>query len=156
MAGWYAAQGYVDNTGTPIEQVAQTYLEEGAAEGVRGDVAFAQAIHESAGFYVSDGENNYAGIGACTACAQGYDLSSLRMFVRAQIELLEAYDDAHYTEATTARPAAYPYIDTLAVRGEVQTWAGLSGVWAPGLTYGQSVLILYQSMLEWAEVHPTS
>ena len=33
-----------------LEQLAQFFLEEGEAEGVRGDVAFAQSLHET-GFF---------------------------------------------------------------------------------------------------------
>ena len=51
-----------------LEQLAQFFLEEGEAEGVRGDVAFAQSLHET-GFFKYGGivlptQNNYAGIGA--------------------------------------------------------------------------------------------
>lgn len=154
LATWYRANGYVNRTGTPIRQVAEIYLEEGLAENIRGDIAFAQAVHESDGFAISSGANNYAGIGACSACGHGYSYPSLRMGVRAQIELLKAYADPHYTQATTARPAAYHGIDTLGVRGHVTTWQAMSGTWAPGSTYGESVLYIYRTMLRWALAHP--
>ena len=35
-----------------LEQLAQFFLEEGEAEGVRGDVAFAQSLHEKPGFWM--------------------------------------------------------------------------------------------------------
>lgn len=58
-----------------LEQLAQFFLEEGEAEGVRGDVAFAQSLHET-GFFKYGGivlptQNNYAGIGALNGNAKG-------------------------------------------------------------------------------------
>jgi hypothetical protein len=150
IASWYASQHYVNNSGVPIKQLAEMYLEEGSAEGVRGDIAFAQAVHETGGFQIISGKNNYAGIGDCSACGHGYSYSSPRMGVRAQIELLKAYDDPLLTNATTARPVAYTGINTLSVRGAAQTWEQLSTIWAPGSTYGTAVLAIYRSMLLWA------
>ena len=58
-----------------LEQLAQFFLEEGEAEGVRGDVAFAQSLHEP-GFFKYGGivlptQTNYAGIGALNGNAKG-------------------------------------------------------------------------------------
>ena len=51
MLGWFDAQGYRPRLAdTSVAELAQIYLEEGAAEGVRGDFAFAQAIVETGGF----------------------------------------------------------------------------------------------------------
>jgi hypothetical protein len=154
IAGWYSSLHGHDTTGQSPEALAQIYLDEGAAEGVRGDVAFAQAMVESAGFSVTDGADNFAGIGACDSCAHGISYPSVRMGIRAQIELLKAYADPHYTQATTARPAAYQGIDTLSVRGSEPTWDSLSSVWSSGPDYGQHVLAVYQSMVTWALAHP--
>ena len=47
----------------PIDDVIALYLSEGDAEGVRGDLAFAQAVHETGYFTSSDtARNNFAGI----------------------------------------------------------------------------------------------
>ena len=55
-------------TSCTLEQLAEIFLEEGKAEGVRGDVAFAQSLHETGYFkfggIVLPSQNNYAGIGA--------------------------------------------------------------------------------------------
>ena len=53
MVTWYSAHGYTDpigTIGTPIATLAGYYLLYGAAEGVRGDVAFIQAVLETGGF----------------------------------------------------------------------------------------------------------
>jgi hypothetical protein len=149
LAGWYQSMGYQDNTGVPIKQVAAIYLEEGSAEGVRGDVAFAQAVHETGGFAVLSGRNNFAGIGDCSACGGGVNYQTTRMGVRAQVELLKAYDDPTFTQADAARPVAYVGLNTLSVRGAAQTWEQLGTVWAPSASYGTAVLTIYRTMLLW-------
>ena len=80
-----------------LEQLAQFFLEEGEAEGVRGDVAFAQSLHET-GFFKYGGivlptQNNYAGIGALNGNAKGQAATfpDPRTGVRAQIQHLKAY-----------------------------------------------------------------
>jgi hypothetical protein len=154
IAGWYRSVAHSNITKVTAAQLAHYYLDEGTAEGVRGDVAFAQAMIETAGFSVTSGANNFAGIGACDSCAHGYSFPSVRLGVRAQIELLKAYATPFFTEETTARPAAYKGIDTLSVRGKEPTWDSLSGVWSSGTSYGQDVLALYHSMVAWALSHP--
>jgi len=154
IAGWYVDQGYDDGTGEDPLQLAQAYLNEGAAEGVRGDIAFAQSILETGGFSTMSGRNNFAGIGACDSCRGGYSFGSVELGVRAQVELLKAYADRHYSQATTALPAAYPSLDTAPVRGCCQTWTSLDGVWASGPHYGETALQIFLSMLTWAAAHP--
>ena len=73
------------------------FIEEGEAEGVRGDVAFAQSLHET-GYFKFGGivlptQNNYAGIGALNGNATGQAASfpAPRTGVRAQIQHLKAY-----------------------------------------------------------------
>ncbi len=153
MAGWYASQGYQNTTGQPIAQIAQDYLTAGAALGVRGDVAFAQSILETGGFSTTSGANNFAGIGACDTCTRGYSFSTAAIGVKAQIELLRAYSDRSFTSAQAVQPVAYPYLDTLSVRGCCTTWTALDGVWATGGGYGEHILAIYVEMLTWAVAH---
>lgn len=58
-----------------VEELARMFIEEGEAEGVRGDVAFAQSLHETGYFkfggIVLPSQNNYAGIGALNGNATG-------------------------------------------------------------------------------------
>ena len=66
---WFEARGahYQLSGDTKIGELADLYVEEGAAEHVRGDIAFAQAILETGSFgHATD--NNYGGIGACDSC----------------------------------------------------------------------------------------
>lgn len=157
IAAWYRANGLHERY-LPILEFARIFIEEGQRAGVRGDIAFAQAIHESAALSVTDGTNNFAGLGACGSCGHGYDYASVRDGVRAQVELLRGYADPNFTTAAAARTAkvvTYHGLNTLSVRGHELTWDQLSGVWAPGSTYGESVLSIYLSMLRFARAHPT-
>ena len=81
-----------------VEELARMFIEEGEAEGVRGDVAFAQSLHETGYFkfggIVLPSQNNYAGIGALNGNATGQAASfpDPRTGVRAQIQHLKAYN----------------------------------------------------------------
>ena len=81
----------------------RTFVEEGTAEGVRGDLAFAQAIIETGSFSVAAG-NNYSGIGVCDCCTGGYAFATPRDGVRAQIQLLRNYADPDSPRRELAHP----------------------------------------------------
>ena len=76
LASWYRATDATPNLSNEltIDGLAQLFIEEGAAESVRGDIAFAQAYLETGGFdfpsngQVSADDNNFAGLGACDSC----------------------------------------------------------------------------------------
>jgi len=98
LADWfksYTKQPYSLEGIISIEDLANLFIEEGNAEGVRGDIAFAQAILETGWFsYPKNGQvkrtdNNYAGIGAFNGTPNGFKFESPRLGVRAQIQLLK-------------------------------------------------------------------
>lgn len=73
---------------TPRELVAY-YYEEGTREGIRPDVAFAQALKET-GFFryggtVTPDQNNYCGLGTTSATVKGAYFANSRIGVRAHI-----------------------------------------------------------------------
>lgn len=143
----------VVRTTVPIEELARYFLEEGAYEGVRGDIAFAQAILETGNFgfegsMVAPRQNNFGGMGACDSCRTGTTFATARLGVRAQMQLLHAYADPGLTTATLANPRV-PGVDpdTLWVRGCCQTWIDMDGVWATGRFYGEHILSIYGEML---------
>ena len=143
-------------TGCSLEALAQMYLIEGAAEGVRGDVAFAQSLHET-GFFrfggiVQPGQNNFAGIGALNGntTGQAATFPNALTGVRAQIQHLKAY--------ASTEPLKNPCVDPrfgLVTRGSAPyvEWLGAadnpSGAgWAyPGKGYGASVLTLLSQLI---------
>lgn len=130
-------------------ELGHDYLIMGDAYGIRGDIAFAQAIHETNYFRftgdVDTNQNNFAGIGATGKGTQGASFDTPRDGVLAHIQHLYAY------ASTACLPNKYPLVDprfNLVQRGSATTWVALNGKWAvPGTTYGQSVLNLYESMV---------
>jgi Mannosyl-glycoprotein endo-beta-N-acetylglucosaminidase len=130
----------------PAADLARFFVEEGAVEGIRGDVAFAQAILETGSFTNDDtvNYNNYAGIGHCDSCPSGWNFATPQDGVRAQIQLLKSYvyEKPEYQNELVDRRLHGP-------AGCCQTWNELSGVWASGGGYGALIMGIYEDMLEW-------
>lgn len=134
-----------------LEQLAEMFIEEGEAEGVRGDVAFAQSLHET-GYFKFGGivlptQNNYAGIGALNGNATGQAASfpDPRTGVRAQIQHLKAYasTEALVNECVDPRfslvaRGVAPYVEWLGAADNPQGcgWA------VPGAGYGANIVKL--------------
>ena len=136
----------------PLQELVAYYYEEGGREGIRPDVAFAQALKETGYFRyggtVTPDQNNYCGLGTTSAAVKGAYFSSARLGVRAHIQHLLAY-------ASTRRPAepvVDPRYDLVRANYGMDTignWAGLNGRWAvPGYSYGQSILQLFNNILQ--------
>ncbi len=153
LANWFAASGRTAHLTVSIAQLAQDYINEGAAEGVRGDIAFAQSILETGSFgfpsygQVKTSDNNFAGIGACDSCANGYQFPDADTGVRAQIQLLRNYADKAATAARLSYPPVLPNFDTFGLQGSAPTWNGLTGRWASATDYGDKILGVYVQIL---------
>ncbi|MBV9662197.1 MAG: glucosaminidase domain-containing protein [Acidimicrobiales bacterium] len=148
LARWYNAQGYVDLTPAPIQQLAAWYIQDGRREGVRGDVAFAQAVLETGGFGSPDSIelNNYAGIGHCDTCATGWDFPSPQGGVDGQLQLLEIFaGGAPPDPIAPVLASLVPGRQTK--QGCCSTWDSLTGVWATDPIYGSQIVGIYQQML---------
>jgi len=147
LAGWFRQSPFRPRISTPVEDFARWFIEEGQAEGIRGDIAFAQAILETGGFANDDSvyANNYSGIGHCDTCASGWRFPSPQMGVRAQIQLLKSY-------ALGSPRYVYPKVDSR-LRGPAgccPTWGHLTTVWATDPTYGPKVMLLYSDIVAYA------
>lgn len=143
-------------TSCSLEQLAEMFIEEGEAEGVRGDVAFAQGLHET-GYFKFGGivlptQNNYAGIGALNGNATGQAASfpDPRTGVRAQIQHLKAYasTEALVNECVDPRfslvaRGVAPYVEWLgaADNPKGRGWA------VPGAGYGANIVKLLGQIL---------
>jgi len=161
IAAWYQSTNGTPklSDGTTIPDLAKIYIEEGAAEHVRGDIAFAQSIVETGSFSVAPGFN-FAGIGTCDSCDHGYSFPTARDGVRTQIQLLKSYADPDSTAATLANPpepalwptpAAY---DNFFLKGKVPLWNQMgNGNWATAPDYAASVLTVYMRMIAYAAQH---
>lgn len=132
--------------GVTIYRLAELYLSIGRMEGIRGDIAFAQAIHET-GYFTFGGDvkpeqNNYSGIGAVGGGAQGASFSTPEEGVRAQIQHLKAYANKEPLVTEKIDPR-FDYV----TRGIAPNWQDLNGRWAvPGTNYGQNILSIYEKI----------
>jgi len=157
MAAFIERNGYKPRITVPILDLAQYYLDEGERTGVRGDVAFAQAILETGGFRNPGSratDNNFAGIGWCDSCAHGYVFPSAQLGVRAQLQLLRIYVDPNFPGPDYTDEILLKGTLKLGFRGRVQTWWDLWGTWATAALYGQRVYDLYERMVEFSKSVP--
>lgn len=134
-----------------VEELAALFLAEGETEGVRGDVAFAQALLETGYFkfggIVLPAQNNYGGLGALNGNSVGQAASfpDPRSGVRAQIQHLKAYASKDALVNECIDPRFY-----LVVRGSAEfvEWLGAADNpngrgWAvPGSGYGGKIAAL--------------
>ena len=137
-----------------IHELARLFLEEGAAEGVRGDVAFSQSILETGAFsnpsccsIVVWTDNNFAGIGACDSCEHGRVFRTAREGVRAQIQALRTYADPTVDSPDDyASPMVLPKQLQWIRAGKTKIWYELTGKWATGAGYGLHIFDVYRPM----------
>lgn len=150
-------------------EIAEAYLRVGAIYGVRGDVAFSQAILETNWFRfggdVRAEQNNFAGIGAVGGGTRGASFSTIQEGVRAHIQHLFAYatKDAIPNGETIVDPR-FRYV----TRGIAPNWEDLGGKWAvpgydtkifadfeeayqQGQTYGQKIINMYNALLTFGQ-----
>lgn len=143
-------------TSCSLEQLAEMYLEEGRAEGVRGDVAWAQSLRETGYFQyggiVQPEQNNFAGIGALNGNAKGQAATfpDPRTGVRAQIQHLKAYASTEPLANACVDPrfslvkqGCAPWVEWLGASDnpEGRGWA------VPGKGYGGSIVKLLDAVL---------
>lgn len=152
MADWYASTGIRSTSPTDLRTLARIFVEEGDAQGVRGDVAFAQSILETGylryGGQVLPSDNNFSGLGACDSCRRGLAFASATLGVRAQIQHLWAYASPTANAATLARPNVDIRFDLVHPKGKAPLWEDMGdGNWATDPKYAGKVLAIYRDML---------
>jgi hypothetical protein len=135
--------------------MARLFVEEGAAEGVTGDVAFMQSVVETGWFRFSGSipaaSNNFAGIGATDTNPAPAVFADARTGVRAQIQHLRAYADPAALACTVPplhNACVDPRFDLVVPKGKAPTWNQMgNGNWATASTYASSILRLYTEAL---------
>jgi Mannosyl-glycoprotein endo-beta-N-acetylglucosaminidase len=166
ITGWFDARGvkYRLSGGIPIGDLVQLYMEEGKAEHVRPELAFAQSIIET-GSFGNALDNNYSGIGACDSCHGEPAFPTPRDGVRGQMQLLRNYADPASRAANLANlpsPTIYgseparaaQLYDTFFAKGRTPTWNVMgNGNWATDPGYAQKVLTVYFQMVSFAARH---
>ncbi len=133
------------------ETLVSYYYEEGSREGVRPDVAFAQALKET-GFFryggtVTADQNNYCGLGTTSTEVKGAYFPSSQLGVRAHIQHLLAYASTRKPVEPVVDPR-YQLVRSSYGKRTLGRWEDLNGRWAvPGHSYGQSILSMFKDML---------
>ena len=130
------------------------YLSEGAAEGVRGDIAFAQSCLETgnfgfAGSAVTLDQNNFCGMGVTANGMKGNSFATPQLGVRAQVQHLKAYASTEPLKCECIDPR-FKYV----ARGcaEVVEWLGQKENpqgkgWATGAGYGEKITAILKAIL---------
>ena len=136
---------------TTPKQLVDYYYAEGSLEGIRPDLAFAQALHETYNFrYGGDVislQNNYCGLGTTGKGVKGAWFPSVEIGVRAQIQHLLAYTSTRSPLLSIVDPR-YELVKRTDKFGQSYTWTDLNGKWAvPGRTYGQMILKIHEKII---------
>ncbi|MBQ4422067.1 MAG: glucosaminidase domain-containing protein [Schwartzia sp.] len=140
------------NISVTPEELVSYYYEEATKEGVRPDVAFAQALHETGNFSyggtVTPDQNNYCGLGTTSEYVQGGYFPSAQIGVRAHIQHLLAYATTRIPSSDIVDPR-YTMVRDIYGAMTLPHWLDLNGRWAvPGTYYGQHIMAIFQQILQ--------
>lgn len=141
-------------------QVAQSvldmiplYLSEGEAEGVRGDIAFAQSCLETGNFGFSQSavtldQNNFAGMGVTQNGMKGLSFDTPQLGIRCQVQHLKAYACTEELVNENIDPrfqyvtrGSAPYVEWLGIQENPQGKG-----WAAGAGYGAKILNILKNI----------
>lgn len=135
-----------------VDELVHLYWDEAGREGVREDLALAQAIVET-GFFSFTGDvkpeqNNFCGLGTTGGGVEGEYFDEPEIGVRAHIQHLLAYTTKKHPSTDIVDPR-YELAHAIRMeRGIVDTWSGLNGTWAMGSHYCEKIMRTYQNMLD--------
>lgn len=142
------------NTASFAAEMAQTFIEEGIAEGVRGDIAAAQTMLETGnlgfkGSAVTLDQNNFCGMGVTANGMKGNSFATMREGIRAQIQHLKAYGSTAALNNECADPRFKYVTRGCAVYVE---WLGIQENpngkgWASGADYGKKILKILSGII---------
>lgn len=137
-----------------VIKMVPLYLTEGEAEGVRGDIAFAQSCLET-GNFTFDGsavtldQNNFCGMGVTKTGMKGNSFKKPAEGIRAQIQHLQAYActdrlkqkciDPRYTYVNRG---CAEYVEHLGIHENPKGQG-----WAAGRNYGQKIINILKGIL---------
>ncbi len=135
------------------------YISEGEAEGVRGDIAFAQSCLETGNFTFSGSavtlpQNNFCGLGVTQRGKTGLSFGSPQLGIRAQIQHLKAYASTDKLRNERIDPrfryvtrGCAPYTEWL---GQKENPQGKG--WAAGEKYGEKILSILKAVISEGKV----
>lgn len=143
-----------------VDMVPQ-YTQEGKAEGIRGDIAFAQSCLETGNFTFKDSavtlnQNNFCGMGVTANGMKGNSFPNTKTGIRAQIQHLKAYASTDPLKKECVDPR-FQYVE----RGcaEYVEWLGIQENpkgkgWAAGSGYGSKILNILEAITGTKEEQP--
>lgn len=152
LAAWYASVGHRSRATVGVEVLAQMFIEEGALEGVRGDIAFCQAMVESGWLTFPSARmpprhNNFSGLGAVDGGSGSNAFPSARIGVRAQIQHLKGWA-APISASQLRTPLVDPRWRYFRPTGQIRDWDQLgNGRWASDPRYGSTILAVYSRLV---------
>ena len=155
LATWYASVGPRSRATVPVETLAQMFIEEGALEGVRGDIAFCQAMVESGWLRFPSSRmpprhNNFSGLGAVDGGSGSSAFPNARTGVRAQIQHLKGWA-APIRASQLSTPLVDPRWRYFRRTGQIRSWDQLgNGRWASDPRYGTTILAVYSRLVRGA------
>ena len=135
------------------------YLSEGEAEGVRGDIAFAQSCLETGNFAYSGSavtlsQNNFCGLGVTQRGKKGLSFETPQFGIRAQVQHLKAYASEDVLKNGCIDPrfryvtrGCAPYVEWL---GQKENPQGKG--WAAGERYGEKILSILKAVMDEGKV----
>ena len=137
-----------------VTKMISLYITEGAAEGVRGDIAFAQSCLET-GNFTFDGsavtleQNNFCGLGVNVTGKKGCSFKTAKEGIRAQIQHLQAYASTDRLKNRCVDPrytyvnrGCAPYVEWLGIQENPKGQG-----WAAGRNYGQKIISILNDIL---------
>lgn len=150
------------NVAQSVLDMIPLYLSEGEAEGIRGDVAFAQSCLETGNFAfkgsaVTLDQNNFCGMGVTSNGMKGNSFDTPQMGIRAQIQHLKAYANEEALRGECIDPrfkyvtrGCAPYVEWLGIQENP-----IGKGWASGANYGSKILAILERIISMAtEVEP--
>ena len=142
------------NVAQSVIDMIPYYLSEGQAEGIRGDIAFAQSCLETGNFTFRDSavkleQNNFCGLGVLDNGMLGASFDTPQLGIRAQIQHLKAYANKQPLKNTCIDPrfnlvtrGAAPTVQYLGIQENPQGYG-----WAAGADYGVKILNILENIL---------
>lgn len=143
-----------------LDMVPQ-YIQEGKAESIRGDIAFAQSCLETGNFTFKDSavtldQNNFCGMGVTEYGMKGNSFPNTKTGIRAQIQHLKAYACTEPLKKECVDPR-FQYVE----RGcaKYVEWLGIQENpkgkgWAAGSGYGSKILNILEAITGTKEESP--
>jgi hypothetical protein len=135
------------------ESFAYAYFRLGERYGIRGDIAFCQALYETralaAGRVRPIGEARMTDLWGL----QGRDELFSDAFVEMHLQLLYGFAVAGpLPEAAGLSVPRLQWIERKGWRGKAPHWEDLNGKWSyPGTNYGRDIAAIWRNLLEWSE-----